>query len=79
MPKQVLLIHMGKSFMVGTIAKNFADGGYEVTESEPTIDEIRLHKDEANLLVLYLYAGGFIGALSGRLCGDNVRGFGLFE
>lgn len=65
MPKQVLLIHMGKSFMVGTIAKNFADGGYEVTESEPTIDEIRLHKDEADLLVLYL--GDYVETMSGAL------------
>ncbi len=54
MQKKVLLIHKGKSFMLGTIAKNFADGGYVVVDAEPTVDDIGAHKGETDLFVLYL-------------------------
>ena len=54
MQKTVLLIHKGKSFMLGTIAKNLADGGYKVVEAEPTMEDINAHKDEMDLFILYL-------------------------
>ncbi len=54
MQKKVLLIHKGKSFMLGSIAKNFADSGYEVVEAEPTVEDLGAHKGESDLFVLYL-------------------------
>ena len=54
MQKTVLLIHKGKSFMLGTIAKNLADGGYKVVEVEPTMEDISAHKDEMDLFIMYL-------------------------
>ena len=49
MQKKVLLIHKGKSFMLGTIAKNLADGGYAVVDVEPTVEDIGAHKGETDL------------------------------
>ncbi len=54
MQKTVLLIHKGKSFMLGTIAKNLMDGGYKVIEAEPTMEEISTQKDKMDLFILYL-------------------------
>ena len=65
MQKKVLLIHKGKSFMLGTIAKNFADGGYGVVEVEPTVEDIGAHKGETDLFVLYL--GDYVDDISSSL------------
>ncbi|ORU00632.1 putative PAS/PAC sensor protein [Anaerovibrio sp. JC8] len=54
MQKKVVLIHKGKSFMLGTIAKNLADGGYVVIDAEPTVEDIGAHKGETDLFILYL-------------------------
>ena len=40
--------------MLGTIAKNLADGGYKVVEVEPTMEDISAHKDEMDLFIMYL-------------------------
>ena len=40
--------------MLGTIAKNLADGGYKVVEVEPTMEDISARKDEMDLFIMYL-------------------------
>ena len=65
MQKNVLLIHKGKAFMLGTIAKNFADGGYGVAEAEPTVENLGAHKGEADLFVLY--PGDYVDDISAAL------------
>jgi len=54
MKKKLLLIHKGKSFMLNTIVKNLTDGGYEVMETEPTMEDITANKRETELFLMYL-------------------------
>ena len=57
MKKTILLIRKGKSFMLNTIVKNLTDDGFDVILSEPTMEDIAAHKDEAELFLLF--AGEF--------------------
>lgn len=54
MSKKLLLIHQGKSFMLNTIVKNLHDAAYEVVEAQPVMEEIAAHKNETDLLLMYL-------------------------
>ncbi len=63
--KTILLVHKGKSFMVGTITKNLIEDNYQVVEVQPTIDEIKQHKDNVDLILLYL--GDYVDDITNAL------------
>ena len=54
MEKKILLIRTGKSFMLNTLMKNLTSAGFEVVESEPTTEDIALHKGAAELILMFL-------------------------
>ncbi len=54
MQKKILLIRTGKSFMLNTLMKNLTSAGFEVVESEPTTEDIALHKGAAELILMFL-------------------------
>jgi CheY-like chemotaxis protein len=65
MSKKVLLIRQGKSFMLNTIVKNLHDAAYEVVEVMPSMEEIAAHKNETELLLMYL--GDYVDDIAGDL------------
>ena len=54
MEKKILLIRKGKSFMLNTIVKNLTAEGYELIESEPTMEDICDHKGDTELILMFL-------------------------
>ena len=54
MEKKILLIRKGKSFMLNTIVKNLTAEGYELIESDPTMEDICEHKGKTELIMMFL-------------------------
>ncbi len=65
MSKKLLLIHQGKSFMLNTIVKNLHDAAYEVVDAQPVMEEIAAHKNETDLLLMYL--GDYVDDIAAAL------------
>ncbi|SFQ46718.1 Response regulator receiver domain-containing protein [Lachnospiraceae bacterium XBB1006] len=54
MAEKVLVVSKGSGFMVNAILENLRKQGYEVTMTEPTMEELNLHQEDAKIYVFFL-------------------------